>query len=275
LKEARIKLQVISDEPNSTLWVILQESTGKTYTWLAAHEEFILTRDQSHQADQLLSQVIQQIPLAYLIKHWAFYDLDLYINSSVLIPRPETELMAEAAIAWLKEHPKNHCAADVGTGSGCISIAIAKSINNLFFISTDISRAALDVAKLNIHKYHLENSIYLVQTTLLDACKTRFNLICANLPYIPTKKLDSLKVSQHEPYFALDGGDEGLDYIHDLLIRAPSQLHKNGLLLIEINSDQGDRVEKLAQQNFPNANFQILKDLSGLPRLLFIENCSS
>jgi release factor glutamine methyltransferase len=197
--------------------------------------------------------------------------MDLYINSSVIIPRPETEIMVETALAWLKEHPSVHWAADVGTGSGCISLALAKSINNLFFFSTDISWNALSVAKQNIYKYHLGNSIFLVQTYLLDAFNIRFDLICANLPYIPTKELISLKVAQHEPHLALNGGEDGLDFIRGLILKAPFLLQNNGLLLIEIESDQGEIVKKLAQQIFPHAQVRMLNDLSGLPRLLSVE----
>jgi uncharacterized protein (DUF952 family)/precorrin-6B methylase 2 len=162
-------------------------------------------------------------------------------------------------------------AADIGTGSGCIGIALAKNIPDLHLLMTDISSNALNIARINAEKYGLSDRMEFIQTDLLDGIAEPFELLCANLPYIPTPLLRNLPVADREPRVALDGGFKGIEVIHRLLEQARNRLISGGLMLLEIESSQGVAAETLAKANFPASKVQILKDLSGLDRCLEIE----
>jgi release factor glutamine methyltransferase len=189
----------------------------------------------------------------------------------VLIPRPETELLVEKAIAWLKENPSARSMAEVGIGSGCISITLAKSFYDLNIIATDISFQALQIAKKNIDYYSLFN-ISLIESDLLGCLDKKFDLICANLPYIPTQDLKSLSVGRYEPLIALDGGVDGLIHIKRLLEISSKFLTQNSILLMEIESTKFREVERISRQFFSDGSIQICNDLAGKPRLLMVQS---
>ncbi len=190
----------------------------------------------------------------------------------VLIPRPETELLVERALSWLPLHPGRHLACDVGTGSGCIAVALAVHDPDLHLIATDISLPALEVARLNAGRHGITGRLQLLQADLFPPGQARFNLICANLPYIPTLALHSLDVYQREPALALDGGPDGQSLIRRLLQSAPDRLSPGGLLLLEIEASQGPSVQSLAQSAFPTAAVRVLPDLAGRDRCVEVAN---
>lgn len=210
------------------------------------------------------------MPLAYLIGHWSFFGLDFIVNSSVLIPRPETELLVEKARFWLNVNPNSHSMADVGIGSGCISIALSKYIPDLHIFATDISWAALQIARENIKRYSLTN-IFLIQSNLLDGIQEKFDLICANLPYIPARTLETLSVNQYEPHQALNGGENGLFFINSFISAATDYLTSQSILLMEIECSQKETVLEIAKHHFPHSSIQIFEDLAHLPRLLMVQ----
>jgi len=191
----------------------------------------------------------------------------------VLIPRPETELLVEKALAWLKMHPSRRLAVDVGTGSGCIAVSLAHGMDDLRMIALDISRPALTVARENITAHHVQERVFLLQTSLLNGLSPgKIDLVCANLPYIPSSTLAGLAVSHYEPRQALDGGPDGTTYLNALLEEAPGRLAPGGLMLLEIEAGQGTRVQQSARRCFPEAEIQLFHDLSGNPRLVQVEN---
>jgi len=211
------------------------------------------------------------VPLAYLIGHWSFMELDFIVNPFVLIPRPETELLVEKAFSWLNQNPYCNSMAEVGIGSGCISISLSIRAPELQICATDISLDALHVARQNIKRFSLEH-IFLVQSNLLDCVQKRFDLICANLPYIPSALLDNLSVSQHEPNQALNGGKDGLYFIKKLISVAPNYLTEKSMLLMEIESSQKEAVLSAANKYFQDSIIQIIEDYSHLPRLLMVQS---
>ena len=237
-----------------------------------SHSEDQLQDSQIKEADLLLEQVLQHVPLAYLFHHWEFFGLDFYIDSSVLIPRPETELLVEVALKWIKNKPVTPSIVDVGTGSGCISIALATHFPKISLLATDVSRPALQIAQKNVIKFRLCDRISLIQTNLLDSFNAKFSLILANLPYIPSQIMSSLPFSQYEPLIALNGGEDGAMLIKKLIEESTILLDQPGLLLLEIESSQGQVVLELAQEYYPNCFIEIISDLNGHPRLLFVEN---
>jgi release factor glutamine methyltransferase len=208
--------------------------------------------------------------LAYLIGHWPFFGMDFIVNPSVLIPRPETELLVENALTWLHANPSQRSMAEIGIGSGCISISLSKQILDLQICATDISLAALNIAKQNILQHSL-NNILLIQSNLLDCVSKKFDLICANLPYVPSPSLKFLPVCKYEPLLALDGGKDGLFYIRNFLRVAQSYLSGNSMLLMEIESTQKKAVMEIATLYFHDTSIQVINDLAHLPRLLIVQ----
>jgi release factor glutamine methyltransferase len=209
-------------------------------------------------------------PLAYITGTQAFFDLDFIVTPHVLIPRPETELLVEAAILWLSAHPNARKAGDIGTGSGCIAVSLAKAFEDLQILATDISPHALQVAHQNALHHAVDKQLRFLSLDLLDGVNETFDLVCANLPYIPSGKLNEVNSIAFEPALALDGGDTGLHYISRLLDQLPTKLNTPGCCLLEIEETLGQEVLTLARNNFPHNEVSLKQDLAGKDRLLVI-----
>ncbi len=246
-------------------------SLRQSRAWVVSHPETPLSPQQFQALDNMLERLLRREPLAYILGHAEFYGLDFIITPAVLVPRPETELLIETALAWLRAHPGRRLAADVGTGSGIIAVTLAKHAPDLRLIATDVSDAALQVAHHNAERYGVLDRVRLVQTYLLEGISDPLDLVCANLPYIPTARLSCLEVARYEPRSALDGGPDGLSLIGELLGRLPPALAPGSLALFEIEAGQGESAAALARQAFPRAVVSVLPDLAGLPRLLRVE----
>lgn len=272
LTAARSNLAKTAENPLLEAQLLLSNVLEKSRIWLISHAETYLTSDQLDQLDQLIQARLNGEPLPYLLGEWPFYGLDFYVTPDVLIPRPETELLVEQALKWLENNPDRRKAVDIGTGSGCIAISLAFNIPDLKIRGVDNSSAALIVAKRNLQRHHLENQMVLKKSNLLESIDESYDLICANLPYIPSTKLIGLDVSRHEPLQALDGGEDGLHLIRQLLHQIPAHINPGGLILLEIEAGQGESALKLAASLFPNFKIKILSDLAGLPRVLRIES---
>jgi len=243
---------------------------GRTRTWVLAHPEAHLSSDQEHALRDALALLEAGKALAYILGQWEFYGLDFYITPETLIPRPETELLVEQALSWSSTRSKRLRTADIGTGSGCIAISLALNASNVHVLGCDISLTALQVAKVNAYRHRVSGKVGFLQCDLLPPVKVQFDLICANLPYIPTETLRSLKVYQREPELALDGGEDGLKQIRLLLNEAETALAPGGLLLLEIEASSGAAVHSLGHESFPKADVQVLPDLAGRDRLVSI-----
>ena len=270
LNQARRAIQTLPDEPASSLYALIAYALDKPAYWAQAHPESSLNTKQIAHLNNLLQRLLAGEPLPYITGQQAFYGLDFVVNPDVLIPRPETELLVETALAWLTEHPSARQCADVGTGSGCIAIAVANHNQRVRFTASDRSFRSLLVARQNIRRHRLIQRIDLLQTDLLLGTQTTFDLICANLPYIPTHKLENLRVSQFEPISALDGGQDGLLLIDRLLIQAQRLIKTGGMMMLEIEFSQSEAIERLIHSHFPNAGVTITNDLNNLPRLVKI-----
>jgi release factor glutamine methyltransferase len=240
-------------------------------SWILAHPEANLTIEHRDRLERLAQDLTRGVPLPYLLGHWEFFGLDFLVTPDTLIPRPETETLVEYALDWLREHPNCRSAADVGTGTGCIAITLATKIPDLRFVCHDISFPALKIAGQNARKHRVDGRIEFVQTDLLSCTRTTFDLICANLPYIPTQKLLELEIYGREPSLALDGGLDGLDLIRNMLQESRPRLSDGGLLLLEIEAGQGAAVLSLAQNTFQDGQVHLQSDLAGRDRLLAIE----
>ncbi|HEX6034580.1 MAG TPA: peptide chain release factor N(5)-glutamine methyltransferase [Anaerolineales bacterium] len=276
LSDITDRLASLSDTPALDASVLLAQIINRPRTWVMAHPEVALTPQQQKQLDDSLRRLEGGESFPYVLGHWEFFGMDFDITPDVLIPRPETELMVERAIAWLRESSVRRTIADVGTGSGVIAVSIAVHVPDADILATDISASALDVAKQNAKKFDVDHRIEFVQCDLLPPkpdffpTEQHLDLICANLPYIPTDTLRSLPVYGREPTLALDGGDDGLDLIRRLLQIGPEWLAPNGLMLLEVESTHGIRALNLAYDLFSQAIIHLHQDLAGQDRLLEI-----
>lgn len=279
LSAVTTRLAPLSDTPDLDASVLIAHILNKPRTWVLAHPELKLTAEQQVKLDDSLARLATGEAFPYVLGHWEFFGMELNLTPDVLIPRPETELLVEKAIAWLQESPVRNPStalriADVGTGSGAIAISIATHVADAYVLATDISYRALQVARTNAIKFDVIGRIDFVQCDLLppriDPLPTelRFDLICANLPYIPTATLRNLPIYGREPTLALDGGPEGLETIRRLLGMAPGWLAPNGMILLEIEATRGARALDIASDMFSEVTIHLHKDLAGQHRLL-------
>ena len=265
------RLQGVTEFPSIEINAIAAYALQKNTAWIAAHPETRL--DQAHMVflEQAVERLTQGEPLAYITGKQAFYGLDFFIDSSVLIPRPETELLVELAIDWLKNNPGRTRIADVGTGSGAIAVTLAKQLPDLQITATDVSARALTVAKANAAKHRVTERIEFIKTDLLEGVVTCFDLILANLPYIPSQTLAGLPALGYEPHSALDGGADGLDLICKLITTIEKKLLPKACVILEIQYNQGVEVTQIAAHQFPRAKISMYQDLASLPRVVLIQ----
>jgi release factor glutamine methyltransferase len=274
--ELTTRLALNSDTPDLDASVLLAHILDKPRTWVMAHPELSLTVEQQEQLEDAVARLENGEPFPYILGHWEFFGLDFDVTPAVLIPRPETELLVEKAVAWLQESPVRRTVADVGTGSGAIAVSIAVNVPDAHVLATDLSHAALKVARSNAQKNKIVERIDFVQCDLLPPhpdplpTQSHFDLICANLPYIPTDTLRGLPIYGREPTLALDGGADGLDLFRKLMKIAPDWLAPNGLILLEIEASRGVPALSLAYDMFSQAEIHLHQDLTGRDRLLEI-----
>jgi release factor glutamine methyltransferase len=271
LKENTPKLDRVSATPALDAQTLLAHSLGKSRTWILTHSDAELSANKYSSYQKAIDLVAEGFPLPYVIGQWEFYGLNFLITPDTLIPRPETELLVEHALSWLSNNPDRRLAADIGTGSGCIAVTLAKHVNDLSIFANDISFQALKVARSNSIQHKVNKRVHYLQADLFPPIGCQFDLICANLPYIPTATLSSLAVYGREPDLALDGGVDGLELINNLLKKTPKLIAPGGLMLFEIEASQETQVKTLADQTFPRADIQVLPDLAGQQRLLVIQ----
>lgn len=203
-------------------------------------------------------------PTAYITGHREFYGFDFCVNPSVLIPRPESELLVERAITLAENHIMPTIA-EVGTGCGAIAISLALSLPQARIYATDISASALKVALFNCQKHGLVNRICLLQGDMLDPLPQPANLIVANLPYVREGEIEE---GSFEPMLALNGGQDGLEKIRRLCCQLRDKLCPGGYLLLEIGQGQGKAVTTLLRSLFPPAEIEVTPDLGGIERMI-------
>ena len=227
----------------------------------------------------LINERCKGRPLQYVMGTASFYGIDLAVDERVLIPRPETELLAERAIAELKERPFPKVM-DLCTGSGAIAAAVAANVPNVKVIATELSPRAFMLARVNLRPYA---NVKVLRGDLFEALESKdsdpstkdipFDAILTNPPYIPSGAIDGLapEVKDHEPHMALDGGKDGLDIIKRIIAEAPAHLKPSGFLLMEIGDDQADAVMDLVLSSGAYRSASILKDLAQKDRMLMAQ----
>jgi len=272
LKTAKKDFEGARELSSLEVYSIASLVIGHPREWLITHGDTILDDNQLDELQNKKRRLMRGEPLPYITSKQSFFGLDFLVTPDVLIPRPETELLVEEAISWLTNHPSSRTLIDIGTGSGIIPITLVDQFPDLMSTAVDISSKALEVARANIKKYHLEQNISTLENDLLNGLSLKADLITANLPYIPHERLNTLKVSKFEPTIALDGGIDGFELILRLLDQLPSSLNQGGLALLEIDYSQAQVAINQATKYIPSAKITVLNDLANLPRLLKIQN---
>jgi len=239
-------------------------------TYFARRDEPIAD-DESGRLEAMVRRRESREPVAYILGEREFWGLSFLVSPAVLIPRPETEAIVERALVLMDDVRRAWRLADVGTGSGCLAVALAHERGNATIIATDISEPALGVAAANALRHGVDSRIRLVRTSLLDDVPGPFDLIVANPPYVPVGTRDGLQpdVRDYEPETAVFGhGADGLDEVRLLLTQTPERLAPGGWLLMEFGFGQGDAV-RAAVNAVPELRLvEVLRDLQGHERTL-------
>jgi release factor glutamine methyltransferase len=268
-------------ESNPTLdaQVLLAHALGVDRAALYTYPEGLLTEEQERHFRQLLERRRRGEPVAYLVGSQEFFGLDLLVDRRVLIPRPETELLVEAALKQVRlllASGRIPVVADIGTGSGAIPIALAVQEPRLpYLYACDISADALTVAALNCQRHGVQQRIRLLQGDLLAPLPEPVDVLTANLPYVGTEEMEVLApdVREYEPHLALFSGPQGLDLLRRFLLEAqrPGKLKERAIMLLEIGYQQREPLTQWLHEIWPEANVEFEKDYAGWDRILKIE----
>lgn len=263
-------------KPRLDAQVLLSHVLDVERTTLYTYPERLLTAQQEQQFSQLIERRKLGEPIAYLTGHKEFFGLDFLVDRRVLIPRPETELLVEAALSIIRERlagARVPVVADIGTGSGIIPITLAVQEPRLpYLYASDISSDALAVARLNCQRHAVEQRVRLLQGDLLAPLPEPIDLLTANLPYVGTDEMEVLtpEVHAYEPHLALFSGYQGLDAMRRFFTEAqqPGKLKPDAIILLEIGYQQREPLSDLLSELWPHATVRFTKDYAGWDRLL-------
>jgi release factor glutamine methyltransferase len=242
---------------------------SRTQLYLDLDQE--LSPQQEQTFWRLVERRLNGEPTAYTTGHRQFYGLDFYVDSRVLIPRPESELLVETALGLAQNHHLSTIA-DIGTGCGAIAISLALELPQPRIYATDISAPALEVARLNCQKHEVTDRVHLLHGDMLDPLPEPVDLIIANLPYVKKSELAGIKF---EPRLALDGGSDGMQRIRHLCRQVSSKLSADGFLLLEMGQGQREAITTFLHNLFPDGGIEVLPDLSGIDRVLSLSFTAS
>jgi release factor glutamine methyltransferase len=277
LREAHVSSFTLAAE------LLLLHTLGRDRTWLYAHPEELVSEGDAQRFQALLTRRATGEPTQHLTGKQEFWGLEFEVTPDVLIPRPETEHVIEVALDRLAVREiragrkptltgDGLQIIDVGTGSGCIAIALAKELPGARILATDISQAALAVARRNAIRHSVEDRLMFLEFSLLTQPAGKYGLIVSNPPYIGHKEKQTLlrEVRDHEPELALYGGEEGYELYADLIAQAARNLVLGGLLVLELGHNSLPAVLPLL--DLPNwTSVGVTNDLAGIPRVIGAE----
>jgi release factor glutamine methyltransferase len=206
-------------------------------------------------------------PFAYIVGHREFYALDLIVNAAVLIPRPETEALVEAALALIAQAPEARIL-DLGTGSGCIALALAANAPRAQIVAADVSPAALEIARANAMRLQMTSRVDFVRGDLFEAVKdARFDLVVSNPPYVEDAAAIAPEIRDFEPPIALYAGADGLDFHRRIAASIRRHLEPGGVLIVEVGATQAEAVAGLCRVAGA-IKAEVMRDLTGAPRVV-------
>lgn len=270
-RQALTEVDIRPDEASLSAEVLARHVLGWDRAAVLAHGQDQLPPDFEGRYAPLLARRVAREPVAYIIGYREFWGLEFEVTPDVLIPRPETEILVEEAIVWARSHANCRRIIDVGTGSGCVGIALALEVLGAEIIATDSSAAALAVARRNALRHKVDSRITFVQTDLLEDVEDTAELIVSNPPYVQSSDAEGLQpeVAIYEPAAALYGGDDGLDVVRRLFATAFAHITDDGYLVVEFGFGQDDQVLEVARQ----AGWRVARvrnDLQGIPRVVVL-----
>jgi len=261
------------DQPRLVALVSLAVALGVEKATVLAHPERRLSVVETARYQAMLARLQAREPLAYVLGEREFYGRPFSVTPAVLVPRPETELLVEVALEYLRgPRPAVGWLADVGTGSGALAVTLAAEWPAARVLATDRSLAALAVARANARRHGVEARVACLCADLLAGVRGPLAVVVANLPYIPSALLDELapEVAAYEPRLALDGGPDGLALVGRLLGQLPTRLAPGGLAVLELGADQTEVARAAATTALPGADLAVVHDHTGTPRALRI-----
>ncbi|MBQ7251366.1 MAG: peptide chain release factor N(5)-glutamine methyltransferase [Kiritimatiellae bacterium] len=267
---SRMEARGVDDARGKVRWLVssLLESRSLSAADMARGQ--VPSPAQSARFAEAAARLLRHEPVQYVLGETEFYGLPFSVSPAVLIPRPETETLVETAAAWLAERGgKGLRVLDVGTGSGCIAVTLAKLFPACEVTALDISPAALEVAGRNAHRNGV--AVRCLESDLLSAVKgERFDLIASNPPYVASAECDTLSptVRDFEPRGALDGGPDGLRVISRLAAEAAQGLRLPGALVLETGDGQAESVSRCLQRIQPPPTVAVRCDCAGIPRIV-------
>jgi release factor glutamine methyltransferase len=277
LREAHVPSFTLAAE------LLLLHVLGRDRTWLYAHPEEQISSADVQRFFALIARRANGEPTQHLTGKQEFWGLEFEVTPDVLIPRPETEHLIEVALDRLavrelragRKQPltgEGLQIADIGTGSGCIAIALAKELPAAIIYATDISSAALVIAQRNVVRHDTTNRVRFLECNLLDGVPTGLDLIVSNPPYIGRRESASLmsEVRDHEPEIALYGGEEGYEFYADLITQSAAHLKPGGVLVLELGHNSLPAVQPLLEAP-AWTNVGVTNDLASIPRVLAAE----
>ena len=285
LREARVPSHTLAAE------LLLMHVLGRDRAWLYAHPEEMLEPASAQQYFELLTRRAAGTPTQYLTGRQEFWGLEFEVTPDVLIPRPETEHLIEVVLERLgpaqcgekhgAENPPALRIADVGTGSGCLAVALARELPAAELMATDVSAGALAVARRNAAQHGVAERIEFVQCNLLAGfaaswlgmCHSKLDVIVSNPPYVGREEAGALprEVREHEPAAALYGGAQGAEIYAPLVEQAAEHLRPRGILVLELGYNVLARVRPLLEGAGYWVKLSVTKDLAGIPRILAAE----
>lgn len=265
------KLKEISDTPRLDVELLLEKVLDVDRLYLHININKEITNEEENKFIQLINERIKGRPIAYIVENREFMGLDFYVKEGVLIPRPDTEILVEEIIELCKCKDSVNIL-DIGTGSGAITISLAKYIKNSSVMSFDISEIALEIAKKNAVNNEVDSKIKFVKSDLFESIKgkdIKFDVIVSNPPYIPKADIKTLhtQVKDYEPYNALEGGDDGLDFYRNITKESIHYINEGGVLAYEVGHNQAVDVVKIMKDN-GYTNIYTKKDLQGIDRVV-------
>ena len=256
--------------PRLNAETLLMFVLGVNRAYLYAHPERELTPDEQSRYDEVTAQRAKGVPSQYITGHQEFWGLDFLVSPGVLIPRPETEHLVATMLELAREVPKPRIV-DVGTGSGCIALALANELQRAEVFGVDLSAEALEIALANAVRLQLDARVTFLQSNVLEALVGRhdFDFVVSNPPYVGHEEADKVQrsVFEYEPRMAVFAGDHGLDVVRPLIAQAHSVLKSGGYLATEIGYSMRDSVLAVldpALWDVPH----VVPDLQGIPRVI-------
>ncbi|MCL2674127.1 MAG: peptide chain release factor N(5)-glutamine methyltransferase [Defluviitaleaceae bacterium] len=248
---------------------------GQDRLYVLTNPQLGLTPEQGHEFFALIERRKKFEPVAYIVKECEFMGLRFAVNEHVLIPRPDTEILVEAAIAKIRECGIRRVL-EIGTGSGCIAVSLAVNCPDVHVITVDVSPKALNVARRNAEVNKVSERISFAEGDVFaDVCEElavteKFGMIISNPPYISAGEMAQLEpnVKNFEPHTALFGGDDGLDFYREISRRAPSLLEPSGVIMFEIGCDQAMPVHNILSEH-GLADITTMRDLADKDRVVY------